>query len=46
MRKEMKTRASHICREIYIYVLYTPNLGLRIAVFDQEREQRGSIKGV
>ena len=33
---------------VYIYIIYTPNLGLEIAVFDQEREQgrfRGSIEG-
>lgn len=23
----------------YIYNIYTPNLGLRVAVFDREREQ-------
>ena len=27
---------------IYIYIMYTPNLGLRIAVFDREREQGGA----
>ena len=33
---------------IYIYIIYTPNLGLVIAVFDREREQgrfRGSSEG-
>ncbi len=33
---------------IYIYIIYTPNLGLRITVFDREREQgrfRGSSEG-
>jgi len=33
----------------YIYIIYTPNLGLGIAVFDWEREQgrfRGSTRGV
>jgi len=33
---------------IYIYIIYTPNLGLGITVFDQEREQgrfRGSNEG-
>ncbi len=33
---------------VYTYIIYTPNLGLGIAVFDQEREQsrfRGSIEG-
>ena len=32
----------------YIYIIYTPNLGLGITVFDQEREQgrfRGSSEG-
>ena len=32
---------------IYIYIIYTPNLGLRVAVFIREREQgrfRGSTK--
>ena len=28
----------------YIYIIYTPNLGLAIAVFDQEREQ-GRFRG-
>ena len=28
----------------YIYIIYTPNLGLGIAVFDREREQ-GRFKG-
>ena len=35
--------------EFYIYIIYTPNLGLVIAVFDWEREQgrfRRSTKGV
>ncbi len=34
--------------DIYIYIIYTPNLGLGIAVFDGEREQgrfRGSSEG-
>ena len=33
---------------IYMYIIYTPNLGLGIAVFDRKREQghfRGSIEG-
>ena len=33
---------------VYIYIIYTPNLGFEIAVLDQEREQgrfRGSSKG-
>ena len=33
---------------IYIYIIYTPNLGFGIALFDQEREQgrfRGSNEG-
>ena len=29
---------------IYIYIIYTPNLGFEIAVFDQEREQ-GRLRG-
>ena len=32
----------------YIYIIYTPNLGLKIAVFDREREQdrfKESTKG-
>ena len=36
------------CRIIYKLYTYTPNLGLAIAVFDQEREQgrfEGSIEG-
>ena len=28
----------------YIYIIYTPNLGLGIAVFDREREQ-GCFRG-
>ena len=35
-------------RENYMYILYTPNLGLTIAVFIREREQghfKGSIEG-
>ena len=34
--------------DYYIYIIYTPNLGLAIAVFDQEREHgrfRGSSEG-
>ncbi len=34
---------------LYIYIIYNPNLGLRIAVLGREREQgsfRGSIEGV
>ncbi len=34
--------------QLYIYIIYTPNLGLRITVFDREREQgrfRGSSGG-
>ena len=27
----------------YIYIIYTPNLGLRIAVPGREREQKGSM---
>ena len=37
-----------VCKILYIYILYTPNLGLGIAVFDREREQsrfKGSIEG-
>jgi len=33
---------------IYIYIIYTPNLGFGITVFDEEREQgrfRGSSEG-
>ncbi len=33
---------------MYIYVIYTPNLGLRVTVFDREMEQgrfKGSIEG-
>ena len=33
---------------IYVYIIYTPNLGLGITRFDQEREQgrfRGSNEG-
>ena len=33
---------------VYIYIIYTPNLGLRITTFDREREQgrfRGSSEG-
>jgi hypothetical protein len=33
---------------MYIYIIYTPNLGLAIALFDWEREQgrfRGSSEG-
>ena len=36
-------------RHSYIYIIYTPNLGLLIAVLDQEREQgrfKGSSEGV
>ena len=35
-------------RDTYIYIIYTPNLALRITVFDLAREQarfRGSIEG-
>ena len=34
---------------LYIYIIYTPNLGLVITAFDREREQgrfRGSNEGV
>jgi len=34
--------------ELYIYIIYTPNLGFAIAVFVREREQgrfRGSTEG-
>ena len=34
---------------IYIYIIYTPNLGSEITLFDREREQgrfRGSSEGV
>ena len=33
---------------VYIYIIYTPNLGLKIAILVREREQgrfRGSIEG-
>jgi len=36
-------------KNIYIYIIYTPNLEFRITVFDREREQgrfRGSSEGV
>ena len=39
---------THSASYIYIYIIYTPNLGLRITVFDREREQgrfRGSTEG-
>jgi len=42
-------RPISIIVSIYIYIIYTPNLGLGIAVFDREREQgrfRGSREGV
>ena len=35
-------------QEHHIYIIYTPNLGLEIAIFDREREHgriRGSIEG-
>ena len=39
---------SYIYAKIYIYIIYTPNLGLEIAVFVREKEQgrfRGSSEG-
>jgi hypothetical protein len=33
---------------MYIYIIYTPNFGLRVTVFDREMEQgrfKGSIEG-
>ena len=41
-------RALGMISYVYIYYIYTPNLGLRITVFDREREQgrfRGSSGG-
>ena len=38
----------HLVRELYIYIIYTPNLGLEIAVPGRESEQgrfRGSTEG-
>jgi len=32
------------CVYIYIYIIYTPNLGLGVALFDREKEQ-GSFRG-
>ena len=46
----MAPRSSvHIFTDIYIYIIYTPNLGLEIAIPGREREQgrfRGSSEGV
>jgi len=44
----MKLPSHVIFHRVYIYIIYTPNLGLGITVFDQEREQgcfRGSNEG-
>ncbi len=37
-------RGGRGCSDIYIYTIYTPNLGLEIAVFVRERE-RGRFRG-
>jgi len=40
---------SLLAKGSYIYIIYTPNLGLAITVFDREREHgrfRGSSEGV
>jgi len=42
-----ESRVTHF-EDYYIYIIYTPNLGLVITAFDREREQgrfRGSNEG-
>ena len=47
-RKERRQVGGKLCVYIYIYIIYTPNLGLEIACFVREKEQgrfRGSTEG-
>jgi len=49
LSREQYGGAVYLKLEDTIYIIYTPNLGLGLVVFDREREQgrfKGSIEGV